>query len=258
MGKRRRILLLFLLIAFLIAINYSKLDKITGNFLADYEEGTVTRIIDGDTLEMGNESIRLLGINTPEKGELYYKEAKELLTTLVLNKTVRLEKEKEDKDRYGRKLRYIFLNGENINLKLIENGFANAYFPSGKTQHYREFEEAWGKCVEKNINLCEKSQELCAKCVVLGEFDYDNEKIVLKNTCTYACNLKNWSIKDEGRKKFSFPEITLQDEITIRVGSGTDQESVLFWKGQDYVWTQTGDTLFLRDSKGKLVLFHTY
>lgn len=258
MGRGRRILGLFLLIALLIILNYSKLDKITGNFLSESEEGRVTRIIDGDTVEIGNESIRLLGINTPEKGEIYYKEAKELLSGLVLNKTVRLEKEKEDKDLYGRKLRYIFLNNENINLKLIENGLANSYFPKGKTQHYQEFNEAWIKCVEKNINLCEKSQELCAKCVVLKEFDYNKEKIVLKDSCTYACDIKNWSIKDEGRKRFSFPAITLQDEITIKVGDGKNTDNVLYWKNQDYVWTQTGDTLFLRDSKGKLVLFNTY
>jgi len=34
------------------------------------------------------------------------------------------------------------------------------------------------------------------------------------------------------------------------------QEGV--WKKKDYVWTKTGDSLFLRDSKGKLVLWKSY
>jgi micrococcal nuclease len=258
MGKGRRILLLILLIAILIAINYSKLDKITGNFLADYEEGIVTRVVDGDTLEIGNESIRLLGINTPERGEIYYKEAKELLSSLVLNKTIRLEKEKEDKDRYGRKLRYIYLNEENVNLKLVEQGLANFYFPSGKDRHYQELNEAWQRCIEKNINLCEKSRDLCLNCIVLREFDYENEEIILENICTYTCSLENWSIKDEGRKRFVFPEVALKDELKIIVGKGQDTSNVLFWENEDYVWTQTGDTLFLRDGKGKLVLYKNY
>jgi len=33
---------------------------------------------------------------------------------------------------------------------------------------------------------------------------------------------------------------------------------ILFWKGKDYVWTSTGDTLFLRDDEGKLVLWEMY
>jgi len=39
---------------------------------------------------------------------------------LILNKEVRLEKDQTDKDQYQRYLRYIFLDNENINLKLVE------------------------------------------------------------------------------------------------------------------------------------------
>ena len=39
----------------------------------------VTRVIDGDTIETENSTIRLLGINTPERGKEYYGEAKDFL-----------------------------------------------------------------------------------------------------------------------------------------------------------------------------------
>ena len=47
-------------------------------------------------------------------------------------------------------------------------------------------------------------------------------------------------------------------EVAIKVGEGIDSERELFWIRKDYVWTNTGDTLFLRDAEGKLVLFESY
>ena len=84
-------------------------------------------------------SVRLLGINTPEKGEIYYGEAKEFLEYQVLNKTIRLENGKDKTDLYGRKLSYIFLGTKNINLELVKEGLANFYFPSGKDINYNDF-----------------------------------------------------------------------------------------------------------------------
>ena len=44
----------------------------------------VSRIIDGDTIELQNgERVRLLGINTPEKGQPYYEEATNRLKELI-------------------------------------------------------------------------------------------------------------------------------------------------------------------------------
>jgi len=48
------------------------------------------------------------------------------------------------------------------------------------------------------------------------------------------------------------------EEVKVIVGNETNTENALFWKKKDYVWTKTGDSLFLRDSKGKLVLWKSY
>ena len=92
----------------------------------------VSRIIDGDTVVVNGESVRLLGIDADERGYDCYKEAKERLEELILNKEVRLEKDRRDKDRYDRYLRYIFIEEENINLKLVEEGLAIARFYEDK------------------------------------------------------------------------------------------------------------------------------
>lgn len=251
-------LVLILLVVLFVAINYSFLDKALVNLFEDYEVGVVERVIDGDTVVVNGTSVRLLGINTPEKGELYYNEAKEFLENITLGSLVRMEKGKEDLDLYNRKLRYIYLEGENINIKLVENGYANYYFPSGKDRYYNEFREAWENCLIKGENLCKTSEEMCASCIEITEWDYKKEIVELENTCNFYCELTNWTIKDEGRKVFTFPSFVLKDSVIIETGEGEDTQETLFWKGENYVWTETGDSLFLRDNNGKLVLWQSY
>ena len=74
--KKKQIFLLVALIILLFGINYSFLDSAVINFLNEGENVIVERVIDGDTVIINNESVRLLGINSPERGEFYYEEAK--------------------------------------------------------------------------------------------------------------------------------------------------------------------------------------
>ena len=96
--------------------------------------------------------------------------------------------------------------------------------------------------------------------MVLSELDIKRESVTFLNNCEFECVLKNWKIKDEGRKVFVFPDFILEGKKTIRinVGEGKDNKTDLFWKNEEYVWTKTGDTLFLRDGDGKLVLWESY
>jgi len=67
-----------------------------------------------------------LGIDADEKGYPCYSIAKKKIEELTLNKEAYLEHYKEDKDVYGRSLRYIIINNENINIKLVREGFVIA------------------------------------------------------------------------------------------------------------------------------------
>lgn len=260
MNRRRDIILLIFLISFLFAINYRFIDNAVVDFLEEAEFGIVERVIDGDTIVAENDThVRLLGINTPERGERYYKEAKDFLEMVALNKTVRLVYGKEKYDRYGRVLAYILIGNKNINAELVKNGFANTYIYN--TDKYTgELKRAWQECIAKNINLCEKSQDKCAECIELKGLDVKSQNVILYNNCSFDCSLNSWTIKDEGRKKFVFGDFTLMGnkEISIIVGNKTNTNEVLYWKGENYVWTQTGDALFLRDEEGRLVLWYNY
>jgi hypothetical protein len=47
-------------------------------------------------------------------------------------------------------------------------------------------------------------------------------------------------------------------KISIIVGNKTNSDDVLYWNDEEYVWTSSGDTLFLRDENGKLVIWESY
>lgn len=101
----------------------------------------VTRIIDGDTLELGTgDDVRIVGIDTPEVGECGYDKAAANLSYLTLGKQVTLTVSDEDRDRYGRLLRYVNVGQLDAGLRLIQNGLAIARYDSrdGYGFHPRE------------------------------------------------------------------------------------------------------------------------
>ena len=90
----------------------------------------VTYVVDGDTIEIETgERVRLICMDTPEKGEEDYKESKEYLEDLILYKKVKLEKDISEVGKYGRLVRYIYLkDGTFVNEVMVKEGYATAYW----------------------------------------------------------------------------------------------------------------------------------
>lgn len=102
---------------------------------------SVIRVIDGDTIVIeGGYHVRYIGIDSPESDEYYYSEAKQINTDLIAGKQVRLESDVTDKDKYGRLLRYVFVDETFINAEMVRQGCAwsSAFPPDIKYQVFLE------------------------------------------------------------------------------------------------------------------------
>lgn len=236
---------------------------------ASCDKAIVTNVIDGDTLDIQDDSrIRLLGINTPEKGQYYYSEATDRLIELVEGKEVCLDRDKTDKGKYGRLLRHIFLEGENINLLLVREGYANVYFVSPDVTYLDEFNAAEQYADDNNLGIWDKSSY--TDCIGIPFFHYNaegndnynlnDEYVKFKNSCDFAISLEGWTVKDEATHIYTFPTSTLTSNqmVTLYTGCGTDSPDGLYWCFTSAIWNNQGDTLFLWDKEGKLVLSYTY
>lgn len=102
--------------------------------------GTVTRVIDGDTLDVQYKDgttrrIRLLGIDTPEiastvtRAECFGKNASDYTRQLLIGRTVGLDGDpsQDDVDRFNRQLRYVWLDDRMVNYLLVREGYAREY-----------------------------------------------------------------------------------------------------------------------------------
>lgn len=146
-------------------------DTISNNNLSFFQNNQVVKVIDGDTFEVyidGKiEKVRMIGINTPETVdprkpvECFGKEASYKLKELLAGKVVVLEEDKsqDSYDKFNRALRYVYLNEENINKKMILEGYAFEYTYKKPYKYQKEFKQAEKNAYEKNIGLWD--EEVC-------------------------------------------------------------------------------------------------
>ena len=138
------------------------------------ESAEVSRIVDGDTIKVilgsRSETIRYIGIDTPETKhpntpiECFGPEASLFNQKLVSGKRVLLEKDTTNRDRDGRLLRYVWVEGVGlVNQILVENGYAqvSSFPPDVKYESILLSAESvaqenktglWSACSEPSIN----------------------------------------------------------------------------------------------------------
>jgi micrococcal nuclease len=157
--------LLFVLLVISVIVIYSTANQV------ESDKYLVVSVIDGDTITvrkgLTEERVRYIGVDTPEithnggKSECYAQEAKEYNEMMVLNKYVILEGDKEERDRYGRLLKYVYItDGDKnvmVNKALITDGYAKVLRISPNVKYADTFKDEerrakesrkglWGKC----------------------------------------------------------------------------------------------------------------
>lgn len=133
-------------------------------FVGEKQTVFVTRVIDGDTIEIeGKIKVRYIGINTPEiyhdttgkkTGEQCFANESFLENKkLVEGKTITLVRDVSDKDRYGRLLRYVYIENLFVNDYLITNGFAKIMTIKPDVKYSLEFKQKEKEAKTNNLGI---------------------------------------------------------------------------------------------------------
>jgi micrococcal nuclease len=235
-------------------------------------------VIDGDTIKLSTgETVRLIGLNSPETGQSCSAEATDKLKELIRGKDITLEEDLDRQDHYGRLLRYVYADGTFVNMEMVRLGFAHKYEYGYNTEYSSDFEQAENEAKQNGGCLWKKSDKnyVQDECFIITRFHYNaegddnynlhNEYVVLRNTCSYSITMDGWTIKDETSSHvYTFPafEVGPDGHFALHSGTGTDGGSKLYWGREEgsyaAIWNNDGDTLFLGDADGNLVLSESY
>jgi micrococcal nuclease len=237
-----------------------------------------TRVVavgDGDTitveLDGERERVRIIGINAPERGECLADDATELLRDLVDGEGVELIADRSDRDRFGRLLRYVEVDGTDAGAELVRAGLALArrYPPdTARADAYA--------VVQRDATDAGRGMWAAGACgdvvagaeVVISEIRFDaegddnqnlnDEWVRITNRGDAPVDLTGWVLKDtSATHRYRFPSGFVLDtgaSVTVRTGCGTDSATDLHWCNEgSAVWNNSGDTAFLLDPSGGIV-----
>ncbi|MBP9818150.1 thermonuclease family protein [Candidatus Shapirobacteria bacterium] len=132
-------------------------------------------VIDGDTIVTENKvRIRLRQIDAPELNFCGGEEAKNLLTSLVENKNVRVAENIIDTK--GRPMAMIFVEGKSVNREMLQSGWVR--YHSDKTSETEELIKIWNEVREQKMGIfsqkCSQTENLTdPKCNIKGNIDPD-------------------------------------------------------------------------------------
>ena len=214
----------------------------------------VVAVVDGDTIKVDyhgkTTSVRLIGVNTPETVgprkdvECFGEEASQFLRSLLEGKAVRLEPDisQSDRDKYDRLLRYIYLDGEDVSLTIIQNGYGYEYtynVPYQKQARYRaaQTEAENGKRGLWADGGCTKSEPVATKPQTPENELANTSKpqntapvVTAPATSTQHCKIKG-NISSSGEKIYHMPGQQFYDKTVVDTSKGerwfcTEQEAV--------------------------------
>lgn len=239
---------------------------------------TVREVIDGDTIVLRDgRKVRYLGINAPEHGQPYAREATTFNRRLVSGLPVRLEFDQVREDRHGRLLAYVYATkcevrgakcGEEtmVNEQLLAEGLAHVFFMPPNTRSAERLLQVQEKAhtarrgMWKAVRGPLKITRIEPKGNAEGRKEALGEFVRIANVSDQSLDVSGYSIADRDGHRYEFPSAQLRPGyvLTLVTGEGQDRRDhagpvTLYWNRRAGVWNDRGDTAYLRDPKGEVV-----
>lgn len=247
----------------------------TGPPTSAADAARVVEVVDGDTIRVEvdgeQESVRLIGINAPERGECLSDEATDRLRDLVTGQPVEFAVDRTDRDQYGRLLRHVEVGGVDVGAELVRSGLALAREYPPDTTRVDAYAEAQRAAEEAGVGMwaadaCGSATSGAEAVIDAIRFDADgddnqnlnDEWVRIANRGDSAVDLAGWVLKDTSAShRYAFPSgFALESgaSVTVRTGCGTDTATDLHWCNEGAaVWNNSGDVAFLLDPSGNIV-----
>lgn len=257
----------------------------------------VTSVTDGDTIDVefsdgSKDTIRLLGVDTPELGDNTPTEwdgipdnelgenwlndwainATEFMRTKVLDKTIDISFDSisEKRGSYDRLLTYIYTknNKMSVNRQLISKGYARLY--DSQFTKKSKFKKSETKAISNSRGVWNYENEQSTGLTVLEVHedakgnDYNNlndEYIKIQNNRNRTINMSGWTISDEASERYVFPnnyKISSGEDITIYTGEGMTNKNSVYINSDRSIWNNGGDTIYIKNNKGDQILKYSY
>ena len=245
------------------------------------EPATVVSIIDGDTIEVvrgdgSRETVRLIGIDAPERGECWAVEATTALESLIpVTSEIGMTSDQSDRDRYDRLLRYLWVGSMFVNEELVRQGAARSrrYPPDTAMSARLEGAQDVARAAGAGLWASTACGEAAFAELRIVELRYDaegdddqnlnDEWVRIRNESADPVDLSDWRIRDESAtNRYSFPRgfaLEPGETVTIHSGCGDDSDTALYWCSVgSAIWINDGDTAFLIDPSGNTHYYWSY
>lgn len=261
-------ILIILLGSGLLSLGFIKDPKETREVQSEQTSAvSVQEVVDGDTLKLSDgTTVRLIGINAPEKDQPYSNEARSNLEALVTEKSLDMQFDVEKLDKYGRSLAYLYSENIFVNLELLKEGLAVTETISPNVSYADEFikaqQEARTNCKGMWEGLCSQGSSACVQISSVNKgtsLDLNSEWVEFVNTCSEPQDMTGFLVKDNSASNsYTFKNFKLSPKQKVKLYSGcsTNSQTSLYWEcpvRKTAVWNNDGDSAYLFDTAGKLV-----
>jgi len=258
-------------------------------------DARVTRVIDGDTIAVKTaggreETVRILGIDTPETEEhgnwgteyegisdpsyltAWGHRARNQTERLVKGKSVSLVTDCRagERDRYGRLLAYVGVEGSDLGSLLLQEGYARVYTEESfeKKQQYLVLQSGAQLAGAGIWSAAKTPERPPGSPVSIASVQYDapgddrdnlnGEYVVLASDG--PVNLSGWTIADNSGTIYTFGNVVIPpgDHVTLYIGSGTPSGTSLYWNLSAPLLGNDADAVTLRDPQGKAMAVYRW